>query len=269
MRSLTKLANNFSRRAIGVLGPARYAQYLRLFMQNLPKIFSSGDLRPLDQAMGLKGIERFHYCDYSFLFDCKYCDDLIHDGSFAFGIVREIYIRNCYFKFHTPDVFATARTVLDLGANRGSFSVLMATHADYVISVEAISDFVPVIEHNMRINRYTNYAIECGFVGNGGMFENSSFRKLTIDSILEQHNMDHVDFLKMDIEGSEFELFSSHGWLERVTALSMEVHSDYGDPRSVLDALVKHKFGYTIADVDLTRVDDVRRANFIYARRIA
>jgi hypothetical protein len=43
-----------------------------------------------------------------------------------------------------------------------------------------------------------------------------------------------VDFLKVDIEGSEFALFDDCGtWIDRVHYIAMEVHNDCGDSQAL------------------------------------
>ncbi len=163
-----KIQNNLlTARAVSVLGPRLYADYLGGFVTHLPEIARARDLHVLDEMMG-RVAKKFHYRGTEVAFDCGFCDEHIRDGSFAFGIAREIYIRDCYFKFHAPETFTNARTILDLGANRGAFSSLMAAQADFVLSVEATEAFVPVLHHNMQSNGCRRYAIETVFVGAGG-----------------------------------------------------------------------------------------------------
>ncbi len=265
MNRVAKLFNNlFSPRAVSVLGPGGYARYAGSFVSNLGRIARAGDLRPLDQAMG-RTARRFRYRGRDVVFDCRFCDEQIRDGSFAFGLAREIYIRDCYFKHHAPSVFESARTVVDLGANRGAFSALMASRAERVISVEAQPEFVPVIRHNMEANGFKGFAIECSFIGEGGAFAGSSVPKITFEELLRRHEIETVDLLKMDIEGSEFALFESPGWLARVRALAMEVHPEHGDPSRVMQILKEHGFDQTIADENLKPAADPSTATFIYA----
>lgn len=260
-----KIHNNLlTTRAVSVLGPNLYAGYLSGFLTHLPEIARSRDLHPLDEFMG-RTAKRFHYRGTEVFFDCGFCDEHIKDGSFAFGIAREIYIRDCYFKFHSPATFTDARTILDLGANRGAFSVLMAAQADFVLSVEATGAFVPVLHHNMQGNGCRRYAIETVFVGAGGDMGDGALPTVTMEDLLLRHDVRDIDFVKMDIEGSEFALFASADWLKGVKALSMEIHLSHGDPDRVLETLKRHNFLYTLANDDLDRVSDVAQASFIYA----
>jgi hypothetical protein len=266
MQVLRKLVLNLlSRRAMSVLGPAQLAEYVGRFIIRLPSILDAGDLRPLDRAMGASA-RSLNYGKCHFIFDCRYCDQHIQDGTFAFGAVREIYIRNCYLKFQPPIVWESTGTVLDLGANRGAFSVLMATKANFVIAVDTRLEFKPVIAHNMEINGFRNYAVECSFVGEGGALKNemSQMPNKGIEDLLSIYRVRGVDLVKMDIEGSEFALFRRDDWLSLVNAVSMEVHSDYGDPLLIISAMKRHNMEYVIADANLNPIANAKCASFIY-----
>jgi hypothetical protein len=106
-------------------------------------------------------------------------------------------------------------------------------------------------------------------VGGGGACGAAKSDGLTIPDLLQKHNLETVDLVKMDIEGSEFELFRSPGWLTRVTALCMEVHPQYGDPREIIEALENHDFECVVADSEFRPVGDPKQAEFIYSWRSA
>ncbi|NVN98852.1 MAG: FkbM family methyltransferase [Geobacteraceae bacterium] len=269
MNALRKIRNNlFSAHAVSVLTPVQYSKYLLKFVENIPEIFSIGDLRPLDKAMGAS-VKQFHYRGSTFNFDCNYCDELLRENSFSFGIAREIYIRDCYFKWLPPSVYDNAKTVIDLGANRGAFSALMTTRARFILSVECQEKYLPAIKHNMSANDFTKYAVEAAFVGTGGAVSESGSPSLTLDELFQRHNIETVDMMKLDIEGSEFALFASPDWLQRVNALSMEVHPSHGNPGDILMTLAQNGFSYEIADENLQQLSRPDRASFIYAWKTA
>ena len=255
-------------RAIKVLGISTYIRYIFTFTLQVFNIIKSKDLRPLDQKMGKNIVESFNYNGNKFIFDCFHCDETIKDGTYAFGVVREIYIRDCYFKYLPRDTYRNINNVVDIGANRGAFSTLMTTTANFILSVEAQKEFEPVIKNNMSKNRFTNYNLEIGFVGTGGELSNKNIRLFTILDLLNIHNIDQVDLLKMDIEGSEFSLFEDPAWLSRVNAICMEVHKKYGDPKQIIDTLSNSGFTLKIADENLNLLKDAEFANFIYAWKI-
>lgn len=255
----------FTHRALEVLGLSNYTKYLFHFIVSAFKILNSGDFRPLDLEMGSIA-KIFRYRGRKFIFDCEFCDSHLEEDSYGFGIVREIYIRDCYFKWHAPLAYENAKVVVDLGANRGAFSTLMTTKADFILSVECGQQYTPIIKHNLSMNRFKAFAIENVFVGSGGATLSDSTH-ISMDDLLERHSIHKVDFLKMDIEGSEFSLFENADWLARVNALSMEVHVEEGDPATILESLGASGFSYRVADENLVLTDDLSLAGFIYAWR--
>jgi hypothetical protein len=48
---------------------------------------------------------------------------------------------------------------------------------------------------------------------------------ITVDTIMKEQYVEHIDILKMDIEGAEREVFSDpSSWIEKVDALIVELH---------------------------------------------
>jgi hypothetical protein len=267
VKGIEKLRNNIlSPNALSVLGTLQYARYLNCVLAQMPRVLRSGDLRFVDKAMSSHA-RSFNYRRSRFVFDCAFGDQVIDDGTYSFGVVREIYIRDCYFRWHEAGMYLNAATVIDLGANRGAFSVLMAGVAQQVVSVEAQPQFAPVIHHNMVQNGYRNYSLEIGFVGAGGAFEDCQPNNISVAELLARHGLTQVDFMKIDSEGSEFALFASPDWLDSVRAISMEVHQVYGDIQAILDPLAQHGFQVRLADETLQRVTDPSRATFLYAAK--
>jgi hypothetical protein len=265
MSKFQKIRNNLlSGNAVAALGPAQYTRYLASFLASVPSIRRAGDLRPVDKIMG-RTARQFHYRGKPFFFDCRFCDQHLQEDSFGFGIARELYIRDCYFRWHPAAVYDRARTVVDLGANRGAFSALMTTTATFILSVECQKQYVPTIQHNMRLNNFTRYAVETTFVGAGGAVAGSSSPRVTMEELLQRHGIQSVDLLKVDIEGSEFALFAGADWLRRVNAISLEIHPHHGDPDKLLRTFTHHGFKHTAVDENLQTVTDTKRANFIYA----
>jgi len=46
---------------------------------------------------------------------------------------------------------------------------------------------------------------------------------LTLDSLLEKHKISAVDFMKVDVEGSEYPIFSNYSWNIKPTMIKMEM----------------------------------------------
>ncbi len=68
----------------------------------------------------------------------------------------------------------------------------------------------------------------------------SSVSGISVSDSLEAEGLSRVDLLKIDIEGSEFEVFSGDcSWLKRVGIIVIELH-DYMRPgcsKALMDAL--------------------------------
>lgn len=63
---------------------------------------------------------------------------------------------------------------------------------------------------------------------------------VTVADVLEQYGLDRIDLLKMDIEGSEKEVFAAaDGWIDRVDAICLELHDRFkpGCSRSFFSAV--------------------------------
>ncbi len=267
MAKFRKLLNNIlNPNALRVLGLRRYLRMVGTFLWKLPAIARAGDLRPLDRAMSDLG-DQFRFRGRTLRFDCAYSDALIKDGSYAFGIVREILIRDCYFRYLPEDTLEGLGNVVDLGANRGMFTTLAAASAERVLSIEANPAFRPVIEHNARVNGFDHVTVETVFVGSGGSMADDIHEEVDLAVLLDRRGFDQVDLLKMDIEGSEFALFSHPEWLPRVQRICMEVHRAHGSVEQIRSCLEEHGFHLAFADSSLRQVGPMDRYEFLYAWR--
>jgi hypothetical protein len=90
----------------------------------------------------------------------------------------------------------------------------------------------------------------------------------TIGEVMDKYGLEHVNFLKMDIEGAEFAIFAdSLEWLKRVDNVAMEVHNDEGDPTGVVERLKEAGFKVKWTDENGDPVE-TRKACYIYASSI-
>jgi len=69
-----------------------------------------------------------------------------------------------------------------------------------------------------------------------------------IEDLLQQFDRERIDVLKIDVEGAEYDLFSSDisTWIDRVGTLAIEIHEQIrpGVRNLVFDALAKHGFAH-------------------------
>jgi FkbM family methyltransferase len=130
------------------------------------------------------------------------------------------YLRGCV---------AEGGTIVDVGANIGFYtleSAVLVGETGRVIAIEAAPSHVRTLTQNLALNELQNVSVVETAVGNSrgqatlarssednlGMFSLGSGSHFdahvvsltTIDELLEEQGISRVDFIKMDIEGSEF-----------------------------------------------------------------
>lgn len=125
-------------------------------------------------------------------------------------------------------------TCIDIGANIGYFSLLLASKASNgtVIAIEPIEKNIEIIKKTILENNVKNIFLEAaaidskdgyrefailedsaysGFISTGrrGLKEKVSVRTVTPGSIVSKHGLTRIDLIKIDIEGSEMPIFES------------------------------------------------------------
>lgn len=208
-----------------------------------------------------------------------------------FGRATELYARGVYFIL--PEFrIKKDMTVVDLGANIGAFTILAALIAKKVIAVEAVSSILEELKENARQNHCLD-KIEpvYGIVGpNSGMMAQPAVFKetygntqppiLVFKDLLKKFNVEKVDFLKIDIEGSEFDLFKDDlGWLSKVGLIAMEVHAPFvssgvivptGSISEIRNTLEKSGFKVWLFDLNKKLVDEIKGpAGYLYAKNLS
>jgi FkbM family methyltransferase len=139
------------------------------------------------------------------------------------------------------------RVVFDLGANFGAASVYFAQAwpEATIIAVEpSPAVFRRLVQTTSAYPRI--HCINCAVGGQNGSAEfvissmplgSSLFRRdpagsvvevevRTLRSLMEQYAIQHIDFLKFDVEGAEEAVFRDSSLLERIGSLVGEVHKD-------------------------------------------
>ena len=134
-------------------------------------------------------------------------------------ITQEIFEDNCYEEIYPVK---SGDVVLDLGASIGPFTWSIMDKASKVIAVEPSKELVPLIEKNTAgypvsiVNKalakwdgedvvdqvFNGYDVDHGW-------ENAEkVRTTSLKSIIKEHNLDRIDFIKTDCEGGEYSLFT-------------------------------------------------------------
>jgi FkbM family methyltransferase len=162
-------------------------------------------------------------------------------GEWAIASVREIWVRDVYLGGGHLSLPSGA-SVVDLGANRGVFTALVLSQQPTatVVCVEPDRDACGHIRHMLKLNGWEDRVrvMSC-FVGGetkvqAQMQTEENFREapfLSEDQFIEQAGLTRIDYLKCDIEGSEFGLLTPESRLLRMARqVAVEVH-DFAGPR--------------------------------------
>jgi|SRR5580704_8443384 FkbM family methyltransferase len=135
------------------------------------------------------------------------------------------------------------QTIVDAGAHIGIASILFARRypLSRIVAVEPEpSNFALLLKN---IAPYKNIQPICAAIwketgevtlGSSSVHPKGAFqitenggtrvRALTIDALMREADLQSIDLLKIDIEGSEKEVFDSCNWISRVQVIAIELH---------------------------------------------
>ena len=154
------------------------------------------------------------------------------------------------------------KTIIDAGANVGLFSLIMKNKFpdSHVIALEPDDSNCQVVKRNL--SSYEGFSLE-----NKGVWNRSAFLKVTdkiklgqwalmveeveekdadveaigINELMQKYSLNQIDILKIDIETSEKQLFSSNyeDWLPKTRMIIIELHDwiEVGTARPFLEAI--------------------------------
>lgn len=188
------------------------------------------------------------------------------DSSYIPNILREIYLDKVYAKYFDGK---KDLNIVDAGANIGLFSQFASQYAKKVVSIEPSSRTMALFKHMLDFNKITNVvpiagAIsnedgEMNFYHNGNTTMNSlkqevedgtqeveKVRTLTFGTLMAENKLDKIDFLKLDIEGSEVDVVCSPSFARvapLIDSLVVEYHVWSGrNPQQLVNALRDYGF---------------------------
>lgn len=162
--------------------------------------------------------------------------------------------RDVEWGFHLPPSGYEPKSILDLGANIGLTVVDFVEKFPYaypIVGVELDFDNYRVACENVQaywnvIMHHAGVALMDGMCAYDKAPASNAFHIghgegrapcITIDSLLRDYFSTGVDFMKVDIEGMEREIFKAQGaeWPEMVRCLSVETHYGYEPEEAVRD----------------------------------
>lgn len=165
--------------------------------------------------------------------------------------------------------------VLDIGGNVGLFSLYAAKYAKQVYTLEPSPEHCSLIRHMLEFNKITNVKLleNALYIDNGkfeyytpennktmwslhaavndGKSSPQGVDAITFDTLFKLENIEHVDLAKVDVEGSEYEIFASEGFrlvAPKIDTIVCEVHSWAGRNRNQINESFKNA-GYKVATI--------------------
>ncbi len=146
------------------------------------------------------------------------------------------------YQIHPGDV------VMDVGANIGAFTLLAARESKQlqIYALEPSGEIFQILQENVRLNGYDNIHIfnlamdatdgtrEFNIDGSSSSFHwkrgkgrSQTVKTISMKSFLDQNHLSHVNFLKMDCEGAEFDVLlnAAPDELNRIHRIALEFHN--------------------------------------------
>ena len=191
------------------------------------------------------------------------------DDYFEDTVKKEIFENRIYEKVNQV---SEGDIVVDLGASVGPFTMsILDKNPKHVYAVESSTKMFSTLENNMKNYKNVtclNYAID-----NNGLddcendfdyvFHDKLYKSkaITFKTFLNKFNINKIDFLKIDIEGSEYGLFNSKCFdvlKSNVKFLVAEFHlgntdlkNKFRDFRNILIKNFKNYYIYSLDGVDI------------------
>lgn len=186
-------------------------------------------------------------------------------------IIDEIFVRKIYEPYIKTD-----GVYLDLGANIGLWTMWAYPHASRIIAVEPSSDhfetFTKMLEYNKMTDKVTplkvaisNQNTELNFyhvpnttanslikIADSLVTEVEKVKAITLKTLFEEQKIDHVDLMKMDIEGEEMKVIASSEFDEiapKIDKIVFEYHSFTGIGKNNIITSLKDR-GYDVLQLD-------------------
>jgi FkbM family methyltransferase len=210
----------------------------------------------------------------------------VRGGTCDRGIINEIWIEKNY----TPDGFSLEKNdvVVDVGAQIGIFTIYASSKAimGKVYSFEPMPDNYKMLNENIKLNKAKNVVplnkalsdkngketmflddLNTGghsLVNTGKTWSKHkiNINSISFDAFVKQYKIKKIDFLKMDCEGSEYNIFfgASKSTLSKISKISMEYHNL--DKKRNVDTLRKYleRNGFEVAVIK-------KPCPMLYARR--
>lgn len=180
----------------------------------------------------------------------------------------DLQVEEIFVKGHYEEGRKRAGVVLDLGGNVGLTSLYFSPVASKIYVLEPIKEYFECLKKNLKglsnieafnvaiglddgsglMKTVNNSEFAFSLFGNGREGESGTIVKtVRIDTFFEQNKIEHIDVMKIDIEGMEYALFGGDTFEKvapKIDFIVGESHFFPGWPEIIPPLL--SKFGYTV-----------------------
>ena len=172
-------------------------------------------------------------------------------NSFIPEILKELYIDRIYHPYLRAKF---DMTILDLGCNIGLFSLYASAFAKQIYAFEPSQESFDLASQNIKDNNLTNIKLfkkaiskdngtakfwhadnitmnsmmEIVTIKNNSEKTSEEVEKIRLDDFVKEEKIEHIHFMKMDIEGSEGEVIGSQSF-ENITPILDSFVLEYHD----------------------------------------
>jgi len=205
-------------------------------------------------------------------------------------LFTDIFVRREYTNEHVPAIKPND-VVIDIGASAGMFSLYAASLSSSIIvyAFEPAPDTFALLQKKLAANNLTNihcqqcavssstgelsFYLDSGslgdsiikeWIGKENIVATNQVACISLDDLFARFKLKHCDFLKVDCEGAEFEIFAaaSSRTLQAIAAIALECH-EYGERKSqqLIDLFKKEGF-------DVKEIKIRQGTSMIYAKKI-
>jgi FkbM family methyltransferase len=163
-------------------------------------------------------------------------------------IVKSNFVTKHYFRDFVP--ILRESIVVDVGAHIGCFSIMAAKNAHRVLAFEPEPNNCHMLRKNIELNHLTNISVfNMAVMGSSGyqdmvIYDDGStgthslyhkrdtgirvkqIQTISLETIIEKEGLPKIDFLKLDCEGAEYDIFRTMNLetASKIMSIAMETH---------------------------------------------
>jgi FkbM family methyltransferase len=161
--------------------------------------------------------------------------------------IREVLEQGEYVPLFKKTGLDSNLVVMDLGCNIGTFSIYIYDHASMIYAIDLGTYCIELFDKTIEANKFTKIKTFCQAISgeskrvkltgsitetngsqsilNGAMDEMDS---VSLATFIKSNNIDHIDLLKIDVEGAESEIFNAPDFKDikdRIYIIIGELHA--------------------------------------------